>query len=144
VNYKSNPMAATDIIGGNLTTMFLDNSTARPLLASGRLRALGIAATKRSEIFPNIPTLEEGGVPGIHLTAWIATFFPAKAPRTYVDLLNREVNAARALPDVTQKLKDLGFALEGCGPRPEDLVAFLSSEIALWARVVREAKIQQQ
>ncbi len=144
VNYKSNPMAATDIIGGNLTTMFLDNSTARPLLGSGRLRALGIAAKNRSDIFPDIPTLEEGGVPGIHLTAWIATWFPAKAPKRYVDILNREINLARALPDVSQKLKDLGFALEGCGPRPEDLAGFVKSEIAQWAQVVRDAKIPQQ
>lgn len=144
VNYKGNPMAAADIIGGNLTTMFLDNSTARPLLAAGRLRALGIAAKNRSEIFPNIPTLEEGGVPGIHLSAWIAVWFPAKASPSHVATLNREINAARALPDVSQKLRDLGFALEGCGPRPEDLAAFVKSEIALWARVVRDAKIARQ
>jgi tripartite-type tricarboxylate transporter receptor subunit TctC len=58
-------MAATDIIGGSLTSMFLDNSTARPLLGSSRLRGPGIAAKRRSDVFPDIPTLEESGVPGI-------------------------------------------------------------------------------
>lgn len=144
VSYKGNPQAAADIIGGTLTTMFLDNSTARPLLAGGRLRALGVAAKTRSEMFRTIPTLEESGVPGIHLTAWIATWFPARTPKAVVDKLNREINAARALPDVEQKLKELGFTLEGCGPRPEDFSEFIKSEIALWARVVKDAKIAQQ
>jgi tripartite-type tricarboxylate transporter receptor subunit TctC len=144
VNYKGNPLAAADIIGGTLTTMFLDNSTARPLLQGAKLRALGVAALSRSEIFPEVPTLAEAGLPGINLTAWIAMWFPANTPRAVVDRLNAEVNAARAMPEVTQKLKELGFTLEGSGPRPDEFAEFVKSEIALWARVVREAKIPQQ
>jgi tripartite-type tricarboxylate transporter receptor subunit TctC len=61
-----------------------------------------------------------------------------------VDKLNAEINAARAMPDVAQKLKDLGFSLEGPGPRPEEFAEFVKSEMALWARVVKEARIPQQ
>ena len=144
VNYKGNPLAAADVIGGTLTMMFLDNSTARPLLQGGKLRALGFAALQRSENFPDIPTLAEGGLPGINLTAWISMWFPAKTPKPIVERLNLEINFARAQPDVVVKLKELGFSLEGPGPRPEDFAEFVKSEIALWARVVSEAKIPQQ
>jgi tripartite-type tricarboxylate transporter receptor subunit TctC len=144
VSYKGNPLAITDVISGNLTTMFLDNSTARGLIQAGKLKALGIAALNRSEIFPDIATLTESGVPGINLTAWIALWFPAKTPQYIVQKMNTEVNAARALPDVTHKLKELGFTLEGSGPSVQQFTEFIKSEIALWARVVKEAKIVKQ
>jgi len=141
VNYKGNPAAAADVIGGTLTMMFLDNSVARPLLQGGRLRALGVAAANRSETFPDVPTLAEAGLRGIELTAWIAMWAPAKTPRAIVERLNSEVNAARNQPDIAQKLRDLGFSMDGPGPRPEDFARFVQSEIGLWSRVVAEARI---
>jgi len=143
VNYKGNPLAAADLIGGTLTMIFLDNSTARPLLQGGRLRAIGTASGKRSEQFPDVPTMAEAGFPSINLQAWIAMWFPAKTPRAIVDKVNAEVNAARNSPEVSQKLRELGFTLEGPGPSPDDFAAFVKSEIALWARVVKAAKIPQ-
>lgn len=144
VNYKGNPAAAADVIGGSLTMMFLDTSVARPLLQSKKLRPLGIATSKRSENFPDVPTLAEAGFPGIDFTAWIAMWYPAKTPAAIVKQANAEINAVLALPHVQQRLKDIGFALEGPGTRPEDLDAFVRREIDLWARVVREAKIPRQ
>ena len=144
VNYKGNPLAAMDVMAGAVTMMFLDTSTARPLLQSGKLRPLGIAAGRRSEIFPEVPTLIEAGVPGLSFTSWIAVWYPAKTSKAIVDRLAAEVHAARTLPDVAPKLRDLGFTLDGPGERPEDFAAFVKSEIALWARVVREARIPQQ
>jgi tripartite-type tricarboxylate transporter receptor subunit TctC len=144
VNYKGNPLAAADLMGGAISMMFLDTSTATPLLQSGKLRPLGIATNRRSELFPEVPTLAEAGVPGITLTAWIAMWYPARTPKAIVDRTAAEVHAAKNMPDVAPKLRDLGFSLEGPGPRPEDFAAFVKSEIALWARVVRDAKIPQQ
>ncbi len=144
VNYKGNTLAAADVIGGTLTMMFLDTSSARPLVPAGKLRALAVAASRRSEIFPDVPTLAEAGLPGIDLTGWIGVWMPAKTPPAIVDKFNAELNAARALPDVAQKLKDLGFTLDGPGARPEDFAEFVKSDIAQWARVVKEAKIPRQ
>jgi tripartite-type tricarboxylate transporter receptor subunit TctC len=144
VNYKGAPLAAADVVGGTLTTMFLDNSTARPYLQAGKLRALMIAARNRAETFPEVPTTTEAGLPGIQLTAWIAMWFPAKAPRAIVYQLNAAINAARSSPDIVQKLRELGFTLEGSGPRPEDFDVFIRSELAQWARVVQDAKIPRQ
>jgi tripartite-type tricarboxylate transporter receptor subunit TctC len=144
VNYKGNPLAAADVMSGALSMMFLDTSTARPLLQAGRLRALGIAAERRSELFPDVPTLGEAGLAGLSFTSWIGLWFPAGTPRAIVERLAIEAHAARLLPDVVPRLRDLGFSLDGPGQRPEEFGAFVRSEIALWARVVRDAKIPQQ
>jgi tripartite-type tricarboxylate transporter receptor subunit TctC len=143
VPYKGNPLAVADLIGGSLTMMFLDNSTARPLLQGNRLRAIGTASARRSEQFPEVPTMAEAGFPGINLQAWIAMWFPAKTPRSIVERVNAEVNAARAQPEINQKLRELGFTLEGPGASPTEFGAFVKNEIALWGRVVRDAKIPQ-
>jgi tripartite-type tricarboxylate transporter receptor subunit TctC len=144
VNYKGNTLAAIDVISGSITTMFLDTSTAHPFLQSGKVRALAVAAGKRSAIFPNVPTMAEAGFPEVNLTAWNAVWGPAKLPRSIVDSLNSGINAALAMPDVRQKMQELGFSPDGPGSRPEDLAAFVRSEIELWARVVKQARIQQQ
>lgn len=144
VNYKGNPLAAADVMSGAITMMFLDNSVARPLLQGKRLRALGIATGKRSDGFPEIPTMAESGFPAINFTAWIAWWYPAKTPKAIVDKVNSEVNAVLQIPEVAGKLREIGFSLDGSGTRPEEFGEFVKKEIALWSRVVAEAKIPKQ
>ncbi|MCC6535801.1 MAG: tripartite tricarboxylate transporter substrate binding protein [Burkholderiales bacterium] len=144
VNYKGNPLAAADVMTGAITMMFLDNSVARPFLQSKRLRALGIATGKRSESFSDVPTMAEVGFPAINFTAWIAWWYPAKTPKAIVDRVNAEVNAVRNLPEVAGKLLEIGFSLDDRGSTPPEFGEFVKKEIALWARVVAEAKIPKQ
>ena len=144
VNYKGNTLAATDVTGGIVTTMFLDTSTAFPFLQGGKLRALALATTKRSSIFPNVPTMEEAGFPDFSFTSWSAIWGPANMPRAVVETLNEALNTAKAIPEVAQKLRDLGFTQDGPGARPEDLGNFVKTEIDQWARVVKRANIQVQ
>ena len=144
VNYKGNPQAATDVASGAVSMMFVDTAVARPFLQGGRLRALGMASAKRYEGLPDVPTLAEAGLPGLQMSGWLGFWFPAKTPRAIVDRFNAEVNAARAAPEIAQRMKEFGLVSDGVGPRPEDFAEFVRSEIALWARVVREAKIQPQ
>ncbi len=144
VNYKGNTLAALDVISGQVTTMFLDTSTAYPFLQSGKLRALAVAAVKRSEIFPNVQTTAEVGLPGISLAGWNAIWGPAKLAPSLVNNLNSAVNKSLLMPDVRLKLRELGFVIDGPGPRPDDLGEFVKSEINIWSHAVQQAKIDPQ
>ena len=108
------------------------------------MRALATTAGKRLDIFPDVPTMGEVGFPGLGLTVWNAIWAPANTPRDIIDRLNAGINVARAMPDVAQRLKELGFTLDGPGDRPEDLAALVKSDIDFWARVVKQANIAQQ
>ncbi|GAA4326658.1 tripartite tricarboxylate transporter substrate binding protein [Pigmentiphaga soli] len=141
VNYKGNTLAANDLLGGSLTTTFLDTSTAAPYLTGARMRALGVTAARRSSIFPDVPTMAELGYPGITMTAWNAVWAPAGTPRPIVDSLNAAINDALKMPDVADRIKALGFTFDGPGSRPEDLDRFVKSEIRFWARAVKQAGI---
>jgi tripartite-type tricarboxylate transporter receptor subunit TctC len=145
INYKGPPLAVTDLLAGRLSVMFLDTSVARPLMESGKIRALAIAASKRSSNFPDLPTLAESGVPGIDLTVWNAMWAPAGTPRAIVEKMNQEVVAILKMPDIVKGINNMGFTVEGGpGPTPDDLDRYVKSQIAFWARVVKQAGIPQQ
>jgi tripartite-type tricarboxylate transporter receptor subunit TctC len=115
-----------------------------PLVAehvkAGKLRALAIADKRRSATLPEVPTLEEAGIPNHEVGYWIALLVPAGAPENVIHVLNRQVAQLLALPDVKERLATLGFApLVGT---PADLATHISAESAEWARVVRDAKIR--
>jgi len=142
VNYKGNTLAATDLLGGQLTATFLDTSTAAPFLhAPPRMRALGVTGGVRSSIFPDVPTMSELGYPRLTMTGWNAVWVPAGTPRPIIDQLNAGIQDALKMPDVVERLKTLGFTHDGPGPKPEDLARFVDSEIRFWGAAVKQADI---
>ncbi|RPI43143.1 MAG: tripartite tricarboxylate transporter substrate binding protein [Betaproteobacteria bacterium] len=126
VPYKGTAPAFIDIISGQVNTMYTTSVSADAHLKSGRLKALGIAAKKRQSVLPNLPTLEEQGIKNAEAIVWFALAGPAKLPRAIVQKLNAEANRALALPDVKQRLDQLG--LETGGGTPEEFAKFISSE----------------
>jgi tripartite-type tricarboxylate transporter receptor subunit TctC len=94
---------------------------------------------KRSPLLPDVPTITEAGVPQITVRQWAGMFGPAKMPRDIVDRLNKEINAALKRPDVIEKLLGYGYSPEGS--TPERLTEINRDDLALWRRLVREAKI---
>jgi tripartite-type tricarboxylate transporter receptor subunit TctC len=145
INYKGPPLAVTDLIAGRLSVMFVDTSVAGPLMHSGKIRGLAIAAAHRAASFPDLPTLAESGVPGVELTVWNAMWAPAGTPSAIVQKLNHEINVILKMPDIVKGFNDMGLTVEnGPGPAPEDLGKYVNTQIAFWARVVKEANIPQQ
>jgi tripartite-type tricarboxylate transporter receptor subunit TctC len=141
VPYKSNPMALTDLLGGQISLMFADISTTLPQIRSGKLKGFGVSGTQRSRLAPDLPTMVEG-VSGYDLTAWFAAFVPARTPQPIVGRLNAALNGA--LGD-----KSVGDALLAAGIEPEtstpgELRTFVAAETQKWAAIVKAAGIQPE
>lgn len=117
-----------------------------PLIAShikeGSLRALAVASSKRSPLFPDVPTLEEAGVPNHEVAFWVGLLVPAGTPANRINALYQQVTRSQALPDVKERYATIGF--EPLGTPPDKFAAYLKAESAEWARVVREAKIHAE
>ena len=137
VPYKGRQFALPDLLGGQIQLMFDNMPSALPMAKEGKLRALGQTGAKRSPSAPDVPTIAEQGLPGFEATAWFALFAPAGTPRDVVARLNAEMQRVYKLPDVQEKLKTLG--LDPILSSPEDLVKYQASEIAKWAKVVKES-----
>jgi tripartite-type tricarboxylate transporter receptor subunit TctC len=114
----------------------------RAALADKQLRAIAITTANRSSFLPDVPTMQESGVPNFEVSSWNGIFAPAHAPAPVVDRLGQEIRAALAEPELTKKFRDLG--VEVWPASAADLSARMSSEIARWNRVVDEAGIERQ
>jgi len=111
-----------------------------PQARAGRIRALAVSSAARVEIAPELPTVAESGLPGFEAIAWYNMFAPAGTPRGIVNRINAEVNRLLAQPEVRERLLALGVApFTGT---PEALGDYLKSEVARWAKVIREAGIK--
>ena len=142
VPFKGTPDAFGALVAGEVDAVFETFAAARGLLESGRLRALASSSPKRSGYLPQVPTVQEAGVPGYEVVGWNALAAPAGTPPEVVALLNRHMNTVIAMPEVKKRLLDLGT--DAHAGTPEELRGRLESDIAKWAAVVRQAGIPQQ
>jgi len=139
VPFKSNPPAMTEVIAGRVNMMFSDVASAQAQLKAGNLRALAVTSGTRSALLPDLPTMIESGVPDYDLSGWNSLFAPAGTPRDVVDRLNAEITKVVQLPEVRNRLMDLGAEP---GPmKPAEFAAWVQSEVNKWTKLVREAGI---
>ena len=142
VPYKGTTQILPDLLDARVD-MALDSLPAYlPHLRSGKLRALAVASRARSSVLPELPTMEEAGVPGVVSATDYGLFAPAGTPREVVARLNREVNALLALADVRAKLAQAG--IEVSVGTPEALQAEFADEVAKWAKVIRAAGLKAE
>ena len=137
VPYKGSAPAATDLIGGQLQTMFDAVAVALPLVRGGKLRPLGISTTKRSQLVPDVPTIAEAGVPGYEVATWHGICAPAGTPRPVVTALNQAIVQAVHHPETKQRLVSIGADV--VGSTPEEFGRFLASELAKWSRIIKQS-----
>lgn len=142
VPYRSNPQAITDLLGGQINIIFADISTTLPQVKAGKATGLAVSTAKRSPLAPDLPTMAEAGVQGYDLAAWFAAFAPAKTPKPVVDKL-REALVAAVNDKATQE-KLLTAGIEPEASTPEELKAFVGTEIQKWADIVKAAGIQPE
>lgn len=140
VAYKGTGPALNDVMGGQVTMMFSQMSSALPQVRAGKLRALGVASPKRSAAAPELPTVAEQGLAGFEAVSWYALVAPAGTPPEIVDRVQKEVARALQLPDVKERLAGLGA--EPVGSTPAELAARMRTESARWAAVVKAAGIK--
>jgi len=135
VPYKGAAPGISDLLAGQIPLMFVDISISLPHVRAGRLRALAVTAGKRIPQLTEVPTVAESGLPGFEVNAWFGVFVPAGTPREIVNRLNAGMVRGLAAPEVRERLLALG--VEPLTSTPEQLVAFVKSEIAKWGRIVR-------
>ncbi len=142
VPYKTNPQATTDLVGGQIDVMFADMNTAMPLIKAGRLRPLAVSGSKRSPALPDVPTMQQAGVPDYKLTWWAAAWAPAGTPKEVVDQLNGAITKAIASPKVQKFFETITF--EAMPLTSEGLMKFQVAEHGGWAGIVKKAGIEAQ
>ena len=144
VPYRGMPQALTDLMGGQIDSVFADPASAQGLIQDGKLRALAVTSSTRLETMPNLPTIAESGLPGYELTAWVGVFVRTNTP------------PEKSLPDSTAWSPGSSTArearkLSGDDRRdapfpstPQELGAFQEADTRRWAEIVETAKIAKK
>jgi tripartite-type tricarboxylate transporter receptor subunit TctC len=137
IPYKGGAPAIADLMAGTVQLMFESTNSIAPHVKSGRVRALAVTGMKRATSLPEVPTLNESGVPGYEVNAWTGIIAPAGLPRPVLDRLNAAVNRAILAPRTMELLAQLGG--EGGGGTPEEFAALIRRDSAMWAEVIRRS-----
>ncbi len=141
VPYRGMAPAITDVAGGRIPLMFSPIPIARPLIDAGKLRPLGVTSRQPVDALPGVPPLAAIGVPGYDASSWFMLVAPAKTPR---DIINKIYNTAKGYADdpaLRRQFDKLGMT-PVASPPPQELKAFVRSEIARWAAVVKKAGLE--
>ena len=139
VPYKSNPLAITDLLGGQIDMMITDTATGIPQVQAGKVRALGVTAAKRIALAPDVPTISEAGVKGYEMGYWFAAYVPAKTPPAVVQKLRTALVAATKAPAAIKFYESTG--VDPVVSSPEELASFQTAESQKWGRIIKAAKI---
>lgn len=142
VPYKGAAPAIQDVLAGHVQVMFDNASSAIQNMKAGRVRALGVASLRRYPGLPDLPTIAEEGLPGYETTIWIALFVPSKTPAALVAKLNREVQEAVNSAEYKERLQ--GLDMQPRVSSSQELADYLKSDLAKWARVVKDAGIKPE
>ena len=142
VPYKAVNAEIPDLLGGQVMAAYIVPQVVVAAIRSGRLRALAVTAPARLAMFPDVPTTAEAGLPGIEAIVWNGIFVPAGTPPPVIQVLHRELVKAYNAPDVKSQVVNTGS--EVAADTPEEFAAFVRSESAKWAKVIRDANIKAE
>jgi tripartite-type tricarboxylate transporter receptor subunit TctC len=141
VPYRGTSLFATELIAGQVDLAFAGPTTALPHLAPGRMRALATTGAQRSEMFPDVPTMSEAGVAGYEFTQWYGLLVPARTPREIVNVLN--MSLLKAMDDADVRRRIASEAAAAAPGSPEEFGAYLRSELAKNAKMIKDAKLKR-
>ena len=136
IPYKGGAPALTDLIGGQVDFMFSATTASGAFVKGGKLKPLAITSSKRLETWPQVPTVIESGIKGFEVNEWNGLFAPAGTPRPILDHLEAETRAVVASPAV-QGVRFAEMGVQGVGSSSKDFAAFVKSETAKWAGVIK-------
>ena len=139
VPYRSSAQALADVISGQMHVQFATSTDSVPQIRSGQVRALGVSSVGRSSALPDVPPIIEA-VPDYEFESWLGFAGPKNIPSRIVDLLNREINAGLAQPNVRTRFDDLG--LRAYATSPSEFGKFIADDVAKWAKVIKTANIK--
>jgi tripartite-type tricarboxylate transporter receptor subunit TctC len=142
VPYKGDAAIFPALITGEIQVAIVPMATTLPQVAAGTLRALAVAGGKRAAALPDVPTVAESGLVGFESSSWQGWFVPAGTPREIVAIIQRSAKAALAAPDMLERLRATGN--EAVGSAPEEFEQRFKTDLAKFAKIVREAHIPVQ
>jgi tripartite-type tricarboxylate transporter receptor subunit TctC len=140
VPYKGSAPAVTDLLAGQVQVMFDNTPNVLPHVKAGKLKAIAVSSKKRSALAPEVPTVDESGVPGYDVTVWFGILAPAGTPREIVARLNTEMVKIMRSPEVADRFNKAG--VDVVASSSEYFADFLKSEVARWGKVVQDANIK--
>ena len=143
VSYRGTAPAMTDVVAGQVDLMFTGPPSAKAMSADGKLKILAVGSKQRLGFMPDIPTVDESGVPGYELTGWFGMVAPAKTPLPVLDRLTREVRKAVADPRFRERITAQG--LEVVGSSAAEMTELMQLDTKKWAEVIQQtgARIAQ-
>ena len=142
VPYRGGAPALADLVAGQLSFMIENVPGTLPLVRDGKLRALAITSRQRLALVPDLPTMEEAGVPGYEMIGWNGIFVPKATPPEIVTRLNAELVKVLRSADVGEQLAKLGAV--PVGDSPEQFGAFVKAESARWGKIIKDLGIKPE
>jgi tripartite-type tricarboxylate transporter receptor subunit TctC len=145
IPYRGAGPAMTDLVSGQVDLLVVQGAAALPQIRAGKIKAIANLSPKRSVSIPDIPTSDEGGVPGLYMSGWFGFFAPKGTPKDVLAKLNDAMVHALAEPAVRARFAELGLDVASREQQtPEGLAAFQKAEIDKWWPIIKEAGIQAQ
>jgi tripartite-type tricarboxylate transporter receptor subunit TctC len=143
VPYRGNGPATQDLVAGQIDLMIEPSSNFQSLVRAGSIKAFAVTSKTRFAMAPDIPTVDEAGLPGFHSSLWYGIWAPKGTPKPVIDRLNAAVTDALADPAVRKRLADLGLEIPSRDRQtPEALAALQRAEIEKWWPIIRAANIK--
>ncbi|MBY0269060.1 MAG: tripartite tricarboxylate transporter substrate binding protein [Burkholderiales bacterium] len=140
IPYKGMGGAYIDMLSGRIQAAFPSIISVLPHLKTGKLRALAVSSAQRAATLPDIPSLQEAGVPNIDVSNWYGLFAPAGTPRPVIDRIHREVVDILKTADMQKRMA--GDGADGVGNTPAEFAAYVKAESARWAEVIKKSSIK--
>lgn len=137
VPYKGAAPAVADLLGGQISMSFLGLPAILPHAKAGKLRALAVSTAGRAPAAPDVPTMEEAGLPGFDISVWFGVYVPAGTPKDVIAKLNSEISKTLNRPDMKKRLA--GQGLEVVGNSAEQFNAFFRTEIVKYAKIIKDS-----
>jgi tripartite-type tricarboxylate transporter receptor subunit TctC len=142
IPYRGGGPMMTDILGGQIPLMFINQDAALPHVKAGKLRPLAVSSLQRNPLYPDVPTVAESGYPGFNALSWSGLSAPKGTPQAIVDKLESAAVAALKTAAVKERLERVGFVVPELGAKA--YTAFVKSELELWTKVIKTANIQPE
>ena len=142
VPYKGGAPAMTDVIGGQVPVMFINQDVALPQIAAGKLRVLAVASPERNPAYPGTPTIAESGFPDFSAVSWFGLSAPAGTPKPVIDKLRAEAVTALTNPEFKRRMEENGFVV--VGSTPDEFTAFVAAETEKWGNVITKGGIKAE
>ena len=142
IPYRGGGPMMTDLLGGQIPLMFINQDTALQHVRAGKLRALAVTSAQRNALYPDVPTISESGFPGFEALSWSGLSVARGTPQPVVDRLEAELGKSMQCPAIRQRMDTLGFVIPAQGSKT--YTAFVKGEYERWTAVIKAAGIKPE